>query len=178
MQSSVPELIEIGSESKKHAMCGTPPGKSIFAKNCLLARRLVERGVCFVRLFDHSLDMCINVTNRLPINCKQVDRPIAALIQDLKQRGMLDDTFVIWSSDFGRTPMGQGDSQAANVGRDHHKEAFTTWMAGGGVKKGIVYGKTDELGYGVVEDPTHVHEFNATTMQLLGIGHERLTFKY
>ena len=179
MQSSVPELMEIESESKKtHAMYGTSPGKSSFANNCLLARRLVERGVRFVQLFDQGWDMHNSVTNRLPTKCKQVDRPIAALIKDLKQRGMLDDTLVVWSSEFGRTPMGQGDTKAANVGRDHHKEAFTTWMAGGGVKKGFVYGKTDELGYGIIEDPMHIHDFNATILHLLGIDHERLTFKY
>ena len=100
------------------------------------------------------------------------------MIKDLKQRGLLDETLVIWSSEFGRTPMGQGDVKAANVGRDHHKEAFTTWMAGGGVKKGFVYGKSDELGYGIAEDPMHVHDFNATIMHLLGIDHEQLTFKY
>jgi hypothetical protein len=179
MQSSVPELMEIESESKEtHAMYGTEPGKSSFANNCLLARRLVERGVRFVQLFDQGWDMHNSVANRLPTKCKQVDRPIAALIKDLKRRGLLDETLVIWSSEFGRTPMGQGDVKAANVGRDHHKEAFTTWMAGGGVKKGFVYGKSDELGYGIAEDPMHVHDFNATIMHLLGIDHEQLTFKY
>ena len=182
MQTSVPELMDISSETKQtHEMYGTSPGKESFANHCLLARRLVERGVRFVQLFDQGWDMHNSVSNRLPTKCKQVDRPIAALIRDLKQRGMLDETLVVWSSEFGRTPMGQtnnGAGQATNVGRDHHKEAFTTWMAGGGVKKGFVYGKTDELGYGVVEDPMHVHDFNATIMHLLGIDHEQLTFKF
>lgn len=182
MQTSVPELMDISAETKQtHEMYGTSPGKESFANHCLLARRLVERGVRFVQLFDQGWDMHNSVSNRLPTKCKQVDRPIAALIQDLKQRGMLDETLVVWSSEFGRTPMGQtsnGAGQEANVGRDHHKEAFTTWMAGGGVKRGYVYGKTDELGYGVVEDPMHVHDFNATLMHLLGIDHEKLTFKF
>lgn len=182
MQTSVPELMNIDSESKQtHEMYGTEPGKSSFANNCLLARRLVERGVRFVQLFDQGWDMHNSVSTRLPTKCKQVDKPIAALIQDLKQRGLLDETLVVWSSEFGRTPMGQsnnGEGKSVNVGRDHHKEAFTTWMAGGGVKKGFVYGKTDELGYGIVEEPMHVHDFNATIMHLLGINHKQLTFKF
>ena len=182
MQTSVPELMDIGQETKQtHEMYGTSPGKASFANHCLLARRLVERGVRFVQLFDQGWDMHNSVSNQLPAKCKQIDRPIAALIRDLKQRGLLDDTLVIWSSEFGRTPMGQtndGSGQQTKVGRDHHKEAFTTWMAGGGVKGGFVYGKTDELGYGVVEDPMHIHDFNATIMHLLGIDHEQLTFKF
>jgi hypothetical protein len=182
MQTSVPELMDINSESKQtHELYGTEPGKSSFANNCLLARRLVERGVRFVQLFDQGWDMHNSVSKRLPIKCKQVDQPVAALIKDLKQRGLLDDTLIVWSSEFGRTPMGQtsnGQGNEVNVGRDHHKEAFTTWMAGGGVKKGFVYGKTDELGYGIVEDPMHVHDFNATIMHLLGINHKQLTFKF
>ena len=182
MQTSVPELMDINSESKAtHEMYGTQPGKSSFANNCLLARRLVERGVRFVQLFDQGWDMHNSVATRLPTKCKQVDRPIAALIKDLKQRGLLDETLVVWSSEFGRTPMGQqtnGTGETTKIGRDHHKEAFTTWMAGGGVKKGFVYGRTDELGYGIVEDPMHVHDFNATIMHLLGIDHEKLTFKF
>jgi hypothetical protein len=182
MQTSVPELMDIKSESKTtHEMYGTNPGKSSFANNCLLARRLVERGVRFVQLFDQGWDMHGSVYSRLPSKCEQVDRPIAALIKDLKQRGLLDDTLVVWSSEFGRTPMGQtsnGEGKETKSGRDHHKEAYTTWMAGGGVKSGFVYGKTDELGYGIVEDPMHVHDFNATILHLLGMDHKKLTFRY
>ena len=182
MQTSVPELMDIRSETKQtHAMYGTQPGKSSFANNCLLARRLVERGVRFVQLFDQGWDMHQSVAANLPRKCRQVDRPIAALITDLKQRGLLDDTLVIWSTEFGRTPMGQvnvNNGVAAKVGRDHHKEAFTTWMAGGGVKRGFDYGQTDELGYDIVSDPMHIHDFNATILHLLGIHHEELTFKF
>ncbi|MDG1875685.1 MAG: DUF1501 domain-containing protein [Mariniblastus sp.] len=182
MQTSVPELMDINSESKQtHEMYGTEPGKSSFANNCLLARRLVERGVRFVQLFDQGWDTHNNISSRLPTKCKQVDRPIAALLKDLKQRGLLEETLIVWSTEFGRTPMGQtnnGTGSQAMVGRDHHKEAFTTWMAGGGVKQGYVYGETDELGYGVVKDPMHIHDFNATIMHLLGMNHKQLTFKY
>ena len=182
MQTSVPELMDIRSEPKHiHELYGTKPGASSFANNCLLARRLVERGVRFVQLFDQGWDMHGSIATRLPQKCKQVDRPVAALIADLKQRGMLDETLVVWSSEFGRTPMGQGNDGAGNqtkVGRDHHKESFATWMAGGGVKRGFCYGKTDELGYSIVEDPMHIHDFNATLLHLLGINHKKLTFKY
>ena len=150
MQSSVPELMDIDSEPKHvHEMYGTEPGKTSFANNCLLARRLVERGVRFVQLFDQGWDMHGGVFTSLPKRCKQVDRPLGALIQDLKQRGLLDETLVVWSSEFGRTPMAQGSNATGkkqSVGRDHHKEAYTIWMAGGGVKKGFSYGRTDELG--------------------------------
>ncbi len=182
MQSSVPELMDIKDEDKKtHEMYGTEPGKASFANNCLLARRLVERGVRFVQLFDQGWDHHGSVFSRLPNKCKQVDQPIAALIKDLKQRGMLDDTLVVWSAEFGRTPMAQNTSGTGNttqIGRDHHKEAYTVWMAGGGVKPGYVHGASDELGYGIAMDPVHVHDFNATIMHLLGIDHKRLTFRY
>ncbi len=182
MQTSVPELMNIQSESQRTLEnYGAQPGKASFANNCLLARRLVERGVRFVQLFDQGWDHHSNLLNGLQNKCKQVDRPIAALIKDLKQRGMLDDTLVVWSSEFGRTPMAQGQTNSAKeavVGRDHHRDAFTVWMAGGGVKRGFAHGMTDELGYSVVQDPVHVHDFNATLMHLLGINHERLTFRY
>jgi hypothetical protein len=182
MQTSVPELMDIRSESKAtHEMYGIRPGKTSFSNHCLLARRLVERGVRFVQLFDQGWDMHNNVASRLPQKCRQVDQPIAALISDLKQRGLLDETLVVWSAEFGRTPMGQiknGQGNSAKVGRDHHREAFTAWMAGGGVKPGFRYGKTDELGYGIVEDPMHVHDFNATILHLLGVDHKKLTFRF
>jgi uncharacterized protein (DUF1501 family) len=173
MQSSVPELMDTKSESKAmHALYGSRPGKASFANNCLLARRLVERGVRFVQLFDQGWDHHGGVFKSLPGKCKQVDRPLAALIKDLKSRGLLDETLIVWGSEFGRTPMAQGS------GRDHHAHAFTLWMAGGGVKGGTTYGETDELGYRPVENPVHVHDFNATIMHLLGMDHEQLTFRY
>ncbi|MDG2124572.1 MAG: DUF1501 domain-containing protein [Verrucomicrobiales bacterium] len=177
MQTSVPELMDIASEPKRvHELYGTQPGKTSFANNCLLARRLVERGVRFVQLFDQGWDHHGGVFANLKKKANQVDRPVAALIKDLKSRGMLDDTLVVWASEFGRTPMAQGDR--ASVGRDHHKEAYTVFMAGGGTKPGHSHGTTDPLGYGIAENPVHIHDFNATILHLLGIDHERLTFKY
>ena len=177
MQSSVPELMDISSEPKHiHEMYGTSPGKTSFANNCLLARRLVERGVRFVQLFDQGWDHHGNLNKALPTKCKQVDRPAAALLRDLKQRGLLDETLVVWASEFGRTPMLQNDPVTG--GRDHHKDAYCIWMAGGGVKGGVTIGKTDDLGYFPVEDPVHVHDFQATLLHLLGMDHEQLTYKY
>ncbi len=177
MQTSVPELMDTSKEpAHVHEMYGTKPGSSGFANNCLLARRLVERGVRFVQLFDQGWDHHGNVFGSVPNKAKQVDRPIAALIKDLKQRGMLNDTLIVWAAEFGRTPMAQGDR--AKVGRDHHKEGFTLWLAGGGTKGGHAYGQTDDLGYGVAKDPMHMHDFNATLLHLLGMDHEKLTFKF
>jgi hypothetical protein len=182
MQTSVPELMDLRSETKSTLdLYGASPGKPTFANNCLLARRLVERGVRFVQLFDEGWDHHGNVFQSLPNKCNQVDRPIAALLTDLKQRGLLDETLVVWSAEFGRTPMAQatgenGENQKA--GRDHHKDAYTVWLAGGGVKRGFTFGQTDPLGYGVAADGVHVHDFNATILHLLGMDHERLTFKY
>ncbi len=182
MQTSVPELMDIDSESKEtHEMYGTEPGKTSFANNCLLARRLVERGTRFVQLFDQGWDHHGSVFKRLPEKAKEVDQPIAALIKDLKMRGMLDDTLIVWSAEFGRTPMGQGkaaEGKELTVGRDHHKEAYTVWMAGGGTKGGYSHGETDELGYAVGDKGVHMHDFNATIMHLLGVNHEKLTFRY
>lgn len=182
MQSAVPELMEIESESKQtHEMYGTQPGQTSFANNCLLARRLVERGVRFVQLYDQGWDHHSGVFKSLENKCQQVDRPIAALITDLKQRGLLDETLVVWGAEFGRTPMLQGKSNGGipdNVGRDHHKDAYTVWMAGGGVQGGMTYGKTDEIGFHVVEDPMHVNDFHATLLHLLGLNHEQLTFRF
>jgi hypothetical protein len=189
MQSSVPELMDIASESATtHDMYGTTyrkggggAGKPSFANNCLLARRLVERGVRFVQLFDQGWDHHGNVPGRLPGKCKQVDRPIAALIRDLRQRGLLDDTLVVWSAEFGRTPMAQGNNdpnKKPSAGRDHHRDAFTLWMAGGGTRPGTVHGATDELGFSITEDPVHVHDLNATILHLMGLNHERLTYRH
>ena len=182
MQTSVPELMDISGEPKSvHQMYGTEPGKTSFANNCLLARRLVERGVRFVQLFDQGWDNHGSVFENLPKKTKQVDRPIAALIRDLRQRGMLDSTLVVWSAEFGRTPFGQGANGlgvATKAGRDHHKDAFTTWIAGGGIRRGVSHGATDDIGYTITENPVHVHDFNATLLHLMGIDHERLTFRY
>ncbi len=183
MQSAVPELMEIAAEPKHiHEMYGTSPGKESFANNCLLARRLVERGVRFVQLYDEGWDHHSGVFTGLPSKCKQVDQPLAALIADLKQRGLLDETLVVWGAEFGRTPMVQDVANSGRtndkVGRDHHKDAFSIWMAGGGVKRGFTYGRTDDIGFHITEDPMHVNDFHATLLRLLGLDHERLTFRY
>jgi hypothetical protein len=182
MQTSVPELMDIADEPNcVHEMYGTKPGQTSFANNCLLARRLVERGVRFVQLFDQGWDTHGSVFTRVAAKTKQVDQPIAALIKDLRQRGLLDSTLIVWSAEFGRTPFAQGKNGEGNetkAGRDHHKDAFAVWVAGGGTKGGYSYGATDELGYTIVENPVHVHDFNATLMHLMGINHERLTFRY
>jgi hypothetical protein len=182
MQTSVPELMDISQESKQTLeLYGAQPGKPSFANNCLLARRLVERGVRMVQLYDANWDHHADLATALPRKCKDVDQGMAALVRDLQQRGLLDDTLVIWGGEFGRTPMQQTDSGTGNItkpGRDHHKDAFTIWMTGGGVKRGITYGKTDDLGYNVIENPVHVHDLNATVLHLLGLDHERLTYRY
>ena len=177
MQTSVPELMDISQETQAtHDMYGTNPGKTSFANNCLLARRLIERGVRFVQLFDQGWDHHGNVFSALRKKCKQVDQPIAALTKDLKQRGLLDETLVVWGAEFGRTPLLQSDR--AKAGRDHHKDAYCVWMAGGGARGGATIGKTDELGYFPVEDSVHVNDFHATLLHLLGMDHERLTYKF
>ena len=182
MQTSVPELKDLSKESQTTLDAyGAKVGGAGFANNCLLARRMVERGVRFVQLFDQGWDHHGSVFSRLPGKCKQVDQPIAALIKDLKERGLLDETLVVWSAEFGRTPMAQGTNgsgEKTKAGRDHHKEAFTVWMAGGGTKPGHVHGRTDDLGYGIADSPVHVHDFNATLLHLLGMDHERLTYRF
>ncbi len=177
MQASVPELMDISQEpARVHAMYGTQPGQVNFANNCLLARRLVERGTRFVQLFDQGWDHHGSVFSSLRNKCKQVDQPTAALLSDLKERGLLDETLVVWGSEFGRTPLLQSDR--AKAGRDHHKDAYCVWMAGGGVKGGATIGATDELGYFPVEDAVHVNDFHATLLHLLGLDHRRLTYKF
>jgi len=174
MQDVAPEVTDISLEPESvRAMYGAEPGKRSFANNCLLARRLVERGVRFVELFHESWDQHGNLTADLKKNCLDVDKACAALIQDLKQRGLLDETLIIWGGEFGRTPMVQG----GNDGRDHHPNAFTMWMAGGGVKGGVQLGKTDELGFNAVEDRVHVHDLNATILHLLGFDHTKLVHR-
>ena len=178
MQTSVPELMDISQESKATLEAyGAQPGQTSFANNCLLARRLIERGVRMVQLYDADWDHHHDLVSLLPRKCKDVDQATAALVKDLRQRGLLDETLIIWGGEFGRTPMQQtgGGSQP---GRDHHKDAFTMLLAGGGVKQGITYGRTDEFGYNIVEEPVHVHDLNATMLLLLGLDHERLTYRY
>jgi hypothetical protein len=174
MQDEAPEVTDITLEPQSVLeMYGAEPGKRSFANNCLLARRLVERGVRFVELFHESWDQHGNLTRDLKKNCLDVDRACAALIKDLKQRGLLDETLVIWGGEFGRTPMVQG----GNDGRDHHPNAFTMWLAGGGTKPGMMLGKTDDLGFNAVEDKVHIHDLNATILHLLGIDHTKLTYR-
>ncbi len=175
MQSSAPELMDLSKESKATLeMYGAEPGKSSFANNCLLARRLVERGVRFVQLFHEAWDQHGNLVADLKKNCRDTDQACAALIKDLKQRGMLEDTLVIWGGEFGRTPMVEG----GNDGRDHHPNAFTMWMAGGGIKPGITLGETDEFGFNATRDKVHVHDLHATLLQLLGFDHTKLTYRF
>jgi hypothetical protein len=182
MQTSVPELMDISKEPKAVLdLYGAKPGTASFANNCLLARRLIERGVRVVELYDADWDHHSGLATRLPAKCRDVDQGMAALITDLKNHGLLDDTLVIWGAEFGRTPLRQGidgDGKSTNPGRDHHKDAYTMWLAGGGIKGGITYGRTDDFGFSPVENPVHVHDLNATVLHLLGLDHERLTFKY
>jgi Protein of unknown function (DUF1501) len=179
MQTSVPELMNLKQEPAHIlAQYGAEPGKSSFANNCLLARRLVERGVRFVQLYHRGWDHHGNLPSDIARTCQNVDRPSAALIRDLKARGLLEDTLVIWGGEFGRTPMNQGELTQGNYGRDHPMKAFTLWMAGGGIKPGITLGSTDELGYNVVEDPVDANDFQATLLHCLGIDHERLTYRF
>jgi len=180
MQSSVPETMDISNEPDSiYRMYGpdsTIPGT--FAANCLLARRLIERDVRFVQLYHMGWDQHFDLPSQIRGQARDVDQPSAALIMDLKQRGLLDDTLVIWGGEFGRTNYSQGTLTKTNYGRDHHPRCFTIWMAGGGVKPGMVYGSTDEFGYNIEENPVHVHDFQATLMHLLGIDHEKLVFKH
>jgi uncharacterized protein (DUF1501 family) len=175
MQTSAPDLMDISQEPKEVLdMYGAEPGKSSFANNCLLARRLVERGVRYVQLFHEAWDQHGNLVADLKKNCKNTDQASAALIKDLKQRGLLDQTLVIWGGEFGRTPMVQGGSD----GRDHHPNAFTYWLAGGGVKPGVTLGESDEFGFNATVDRVHVRDLHATVLHCLGLDHARLSFKF
>ncbi len=173
MQSSVPELTDFSGEPQ-HILdeYGCRPGDGSFGSNCLLARRLAERDVRFIQLYHRGWDHHGNLEKDMPRAAKLVDKASAALVKDLKQRGMLEDTLVVWGGEFGRTPMAQGS------GRDHHIKGFSWWMAGGGIKQGISYGATDELGYAAVENVVHIHDFHATMMHLFGVDHKKLTFKF
>ncbi len=184
MQMAVPEVMDINKEPKHiHEAYGTQPGKESFANNCLLARRLVEQGVRFVQLFDYGWDMHgtgtgNDIITRLPQKCKDIDGPIAALLGDLKQRGLLDETLVVWSGEFGRTSMNEARGGSKFLGRDHHPHCFTIWMAGGGIKGGTNYGETDELGYFIARDRMGVHDLQATILHLLGFDPHKLTYPF
>ena len=180
MQTAVPEIMDTSQEPEDISRLYGPdclvPGT--FAANCLLARKLSENGVRFVQLYHQGWDQHGNLPNEMRGQAMDVDKPSAALITDLKQRGLLDETLVIWGGEFGRTNYCQGKMTADNYGRDHHPRCFTIWMAGGGVRPGMVYGETDELGYNIVNNPVHVHDFQATVLHLMGLDHERLTYKF
>lgn len=174
MQASVPDLVDMSKEPKSVLEAyGATPGDGSFASNCLLARRLAERGVRFIQLYHRDWDHHAGIPQNMPLKAEEVDRPTAALIRDLEQRGMLDETLVVWGGEFGRTPMSQGGN-----GRDHHIKGFSFMLAGGGIKGGITYGATDDLGYAAVDDPVSVHDFHATMLHLLGIDHLRFTRKF
>jgi uncharacterized protein (DUF1501 family) len=195
MQSAAPELIDLSGETKQTldmygvgredrpiqgAHRGGGKGQyHQFAVNCLLARRLIERGVRFVNLYHASWDHHSNLDAELAFNAGMADQPVAALLTDLKRRGLLDETLVVWMSEFGRTPLGENrEGYKAVTGRDHHPFAFTLWMAGGGVKGGTILGKSDEIGWSVAEDPVHVNDFHATILHLFGLDHLRLTYRF
>ena len=184
MQTSVPELTDIKQEKPEtHEAYGTQPGQASFANNCLLARRLVERGVRFVQLYHwgwdhHGNGLSTDIVSALPRTTRLIDKPIGALLTDLKQRGLLDETLVIWGGEFGRTPVNEARAGSKLFGRDHHPRAFSMWMAGGGVKGGTSYGETDELGYNIAKDPVDVHDLHATILHLMGIDHLKLTYKF
>ncbi len=184
MQTSVPEMMDISKETKQtHEMYGAKPGKKSFANNCLLARRLVESGVRFVQLYhwgwdNHGDSKTNDLRTGLVLRCQETDRAVAALVRDLKQRGLLESTLVVWGGEFGRTPMNEDRAGSKWLGRDHHQHAYTMFLAGAGVKAGITYGATDDLGYHVVENPVHVHDLQATILHLLGLNHEKLTYRF
>lgn len=180
MQASVPELADLRDEPDTTFDLYGPDSKrpGSFASNCILARRLAERGVRFIQLFHRGWDQHFNLKGGLALQARDVDQPSAALVLDLKQRGMLEDTLVVWGGEFGRTVYCQGDPADPNSGRDHHGRCFTMWLAGGGIKPGIVHGETDDFGYNIARDPVHVHDLNATLLHCLGLDHTRLTFPY
>jgi hypothetical protein len=180
MQTSVPELLDVSKEPRHVFDLYGPDARKpgTYAFNCLLARRLAERGVCFVQLFHRGWDQHTNLPKQITGQCRDTDQASAALVIDLKRRGLLDDTLVIWGGEFGRTVYCQGTLTASNYGRDHHPRCFTVWLAGGGVKAGLTYGETDEYGYNITRDPVHVHDLHATILHCLGIDHTRLTYRF
>ncbi len=180
MQTSVPDLMDLSKEPEStfelYGQDARKPGT--YAANCLLARRLAERNVRFVQLYHRGWDQHNDLPRDLALQCKGTDQASAALVTDLKQRGLLDDTLVVWGGEFGRTVYCQGKLTPGNYGRDHHPRCFTMWFAGGGMKPGTVVGQTDDFGYNIVTDPIHVHDMQATILHNLGVDHERLTFKF
>ncbi|MEK0450145.1 MAG: hypothetical protein RL088_2413 [Verrucomicrobiota bacterium] len=180
LQTSAPELMDLKSESKETlALYGCEPEKPSFARACLLARRMIERGVRFINIYHEGWDAHSDVAGNVRGNCQKTDQASAALVMDLKQRGLLDDTLVIWGGEFGRTPMVETNTALGrSLGRDHHPQAFTMWLAGGGIKKGTTIGATDDLGFHVVEDPVHIHDMQATILHALGFDHEKLTYHH
>jgi hypothetical protein len=180
MQTSVPELTDLSKEPASTFELYGPDARTpgTYASNCILARRLAERGVRFIQLYHMGWDHHEGVPRQLPPQCRDTDQPSAALIQDLKQRGMLDDTLVVWGGEFGRTVYCQGNLSPENYGRDHHPRCFTVWMAGGGIKAGLSYGETDDYSYNITENPVHVHDMNATLLHCLGVDHTKLTYRY
>jgi hypothetical protein len=180
MQSSVPELIDLSKEPPStwelYGAEAKQPGT--FAYNCLLSRRMAERGVRFTQIYKRGWDVHDNAVGMLPVLCQETDRGAYVLVTDLKRRGLLDDTLVVWAGEFGRTVYSQGGLTQDNYGRDHHPRCFTTWMAGGGIRPGVTYGETDDYSYNVVKDPVHVRDFNATILHCLGIDHNKFTYKF
>jgi len=180
MQTSVPELADVSNESAHTFDLYGPDSRKpgTFAANCLLARRLAERGVRFIQLFHMGWDQHFNLPKQIRGQAFDTDQPSAALVMDLKQRGLLDDTLVVWGGEFGRTVYSQGNLSVDDYGRDHHPRCFTVWLAGAGIKKGVSYGKTDDFSYNIVENPVSVHDLHATILNILGIDHTRLTYRY
>ena len=180
MQSSVPNLVDLSDEPESTAKLYGPDANKpgTFAASCVLARRMIERDVRFVQIFHRGWDQHFNLTGDLPNQCRDIDQPSWALVQDLKQRGLLDDTLVIWGGEFGRTPYCQGKLTRENYGRDHHPRCFTMWLAGGGIQGGVVHGETDDFSYNIVENPVQIRDLNATILHCLGIDHERLSIKH
>jgi uncharacterized protein (DUF1501 family) len=180
LQSSAPELMDLSKETKQTLdLYGADPNKPSFARACLLARRMVERGVRFINIYHEGWDAHSDIVGNHQLMSKETDQGASALVTDLKARGLLDETLVIWGGEFGRTPMVETNpALGRSLGRDHHPQAFTMWMAGGGIKPGISHGQTDELGFNIVQNPVHVHDIQATVLHLLGLDHERLTYRY
>jgi len=180
LQSSAPELMDLSRETQETLdLYGAKPAEPSFARACLLARRMIERGVRFINLYNEGWDAHSNVEGNLKQNCGKTDQACAALIIDLKRRGLLDETLVVWGGEFGRTPMVETNpALGRSLGRDHHPQAYTMWFAGGGFQAGMTYGRTDDLGFHIVENPVYVHDVQATILHCLGLDHERLTFTY
>jgi len=179
LQTSAPDLMDLSTESKETLeLYGCDPKVPSFARACLLARRMVERGVRFINIYNEGWDAHSDVAGNVKNNCAKTDKASAALVKDLKRRGLLEDTLVVWGGEFGRGAAGPGKWDSPEAGRDHHPRCFTMWMAGGGVKSGTTYGETDDFSYNVAKDPVHVHDLHATILHLMGIDHERFTYRH